>query len=428
MKVEDDMKNTTRIWTKLNSLLYLMVFGIITLNVFVYNKYVWIMDILAGIFLLHFFWLLNAAKNIHVTVTGKTRVFTDEKFYIIFDILSQTTKPLKVELIPPLTVKKPPTQIVINPNENVKLYYDTFFGTRGTKKLGYYTLKLESFTGLFSIMVTGEVPFDVKVFPSLEQADVTVERILEMLPVVKSKYKLVEDISYIRNIREYEREPLNRIHWKQSAKMGTLMVKEYEYAGTTKNYILLDLNLPAKIYSKAAWEFIHKKYQEESIRAVVGMLKFLSEWHEKTSLLVSHSQGTYNLSFNDYVLYFDYLAEVEGTLESEKDTSELLEHIIDTVQPTDTVLIVSMFLTLDEVERLLRLRTRCGRVVVLLMPYGYREATSKKFKSYFDVPVEVRELYNYARVLEEENILIEIWHENTSFMEGLMKIAEVQYM
>jgi len=418
------MSKTLRIWTKFNPFVYVFSVGIIILNIFVYNKYVWTLDLFAGWFFLHYMSLLNTAKNLRIDISGKTRVFTDEKFNIMFEVSSHNKRPLTIEIIPPITVKKPPVKVSINSGESCRVSFDTFFGTRGTKKLGYYTIRIESFTRLFSIMITGEIPFTVKVFPSLEQSDVSTERILEMLPVVKSKYKLVEDISYIRNIREYEKEPLNRVHWKQSAKMGILMVKEYEYAGTTKNYILLDLNLPGKIYSKSAWEFIHKKYQEESIRAVVGMLKFLSERHEKTSLLISHSRGTFNLSFADYVLYFDYLAEVEGTLENEKDTSELLEQIIETVQPTDNVFIVSMFLTKDEVEKLLRLRTRCGRVVVLLMPYGYREATSKKFKSYFDVPMEVRELYNYARVLEEENILIGIWHENTSFMEGLLKISE----
>ncbi len=418
------MSKTLRIWTKFNPFVYVFSVGIIILNIFVYNKYVWTLDLFAGWFFLHYMSLLNTAKNLRIDISGKTRVFTDEKFNIMFEVSSHNKRPLTIEIIPPITVKKHPVKVSINSGESCRVSFDTFFVPRGTKKLGYYTLRIESFTRLFSIMITGEIPFTVKVFPSLEQSDVSTERILEMLPVVKSKYKLVEDISYIRNIREYEKEPLNRVHWKQSAKMGTLMVKEYEYAGTTKNYILLDLNLPGKIYSKSAWEFIHKKYQEESIRAVVGMLKFLSERHEKTGLLISHSRGTFNLSFADYVLYFDYLAEVEGTLENEKDTSELLEQIIETVQPTDNVFIVSMFLTKDEVEKLLRLRTRCGRVVVLLMPYGYREATSKKFKSYFDVPMEVRELYNYARVLEEENILIGIWHENTSFMEGLLKISE----
>jgi len=64
----------------------------------------------------------------------------------------------------------------------------------------------------------------------------------------------------------------------------------------------------------------------------------------------------------------------------------------------------------------------------LLMPYGFRESTTKKFKSYFDVPVELREFYKFARVLEEENILVQIWYENTSFMEGILDMSERDYI
>ncbi|AMW32728.1 DUF58 domain-containing protein [Fervidobacterium islandicum] len=419
-----EKKENRRTWSKVSPAFYVIIILSVILSAFVYNKYVWLLDILSGWVIFDYLALKFHSKALKTDVAGRTRVFINERFDVVITISSESKKALTVEVVPPAVVKKAPVRLVINSNERVSLAFDTFFGTRGTKDLGYYTIKIESFTGLFQILITEPTPFKVKVFPRLEHAEAEVERILEMLPVVKSKHKLVEDISYIRNVREYEREPLNRIHWKQSAKMGELMVKEYEYVGTTRNYILLDLNLPAGIYSKAAWEFIHKKYQEEAIKATAGLLKYFSDRHEKTNLLISHAKGTYDLSFADYVLYFDYLAEVEGTLENEQYTSELLEHIIDVVQPTDTVLLIGMFLTKSEVDRLLRLRTRCGRVIVLIMPYGYREATSKKFKSYFDVPIEIRELYQYAKVLREENVIVQVWHENTSFMEGLLKLTD----
>ncbi|SHN64986.1 Uncharacterized conserved protein, DUF58 family, contains vWF domain [Fervidobacterium gondwanense DSM 13020] len=326
-------------------------------------------------------------------------------------------------MIPPVIIKKEPVFITLQPDKREVVTFTTAFGTRGIKKLGAYSVRIKSFTELFSIYITEEINSDVRVLPNLEEADASVERILEMLPVLKSKYKLAEDISYIKNIREYQNEPMNRIHWKQSARMDKLMVKEYEYSGTAKNYIVLDLNLPGGIYSKEAWRYIHKKYQEESIKAVAGLVKHFSERHEKTNLFISHSKGIYDITDSDYVFFFDYLSEVEGAIDNNNSTTELLEHIIEGVQPTDTVLVISMFLTKEEVEKLIRLRSRCGRVLVLLMPYGYREATTKKFKSYFDVPVEIRELYKFARTLEEENIIIQIWHENTSLVEGLLKIS-----
>jgi len=372
--------------------------------------------------------LHTVARNVAVNVTARARVFSNEPFELKIEIVSKNSSVLSIEVIPPLVVKKEPRFLTLEPYKSQVVTFTTAFGTRGIKKLGAYSVKIRSVTNLFDVIITEDIKSDVRVLPNLEETNAMVERILEMLPILKSKYKFAEDVSYIRNIREYESEPMNRIHWKQSARTDKLMVKEYEYSGTAKTYILLDLNLPAGIYSKEAWRYIHRKYQEDAIKATAGLLRYFSERHEKTGLFISHSRGAYSLALSDYVLYFDYLAEVEGEINNESTTSELLGEIIESVQPSDTVLVISMFLTKEEVEQLLKLRSRCGRAVVLLMPYGFRESKTKKFKSYFDVPVEVREFYRFARVLEEENILVQIWYENTSFMEGILDISERDYI
>ncbi|HPZ18428.1 MAG TPA: DUF58 domain-containing protein [Fervidobacterium sp.] len=417
-----------RVWMKVNPIVYVFFGALLFSNFFVYNKYIWLLDVLGVMFIFHCVKLHTVARNVVVNVTARARVFSNEPFELKIEIVSKNSSVLSIEVIPPLVVKNSSQFLTLEPYKSYVVTFTTAFGTRGNKKLGAYSVKIRSVTNLFDVIITEDIKSDVRVLPNLEETNAMVERILEMLPILKSKYRFAEDVSYIRNIREYENEPMNRIHWKQSARTDKLMVKEYEYSGTAKTYILLDLNLPAGIYSKEAWRYIHRKYQEDAIKATAGLLRYFSERHEKTNLFISHSRGAYSLALSDYVLYFDYLAEVEGEINNESTTSELLGEIIENVQPIDTVLVTSMFLTKEEVEQLLKLRSRCGRVVVLLMPYGFRESKTKKFKSYFDVPVEVREFYKFARVLEEENILVQIWYENTSFMEGILGIAEKDYI
>jgi len=230
----EHVRQKRKTWARVSPVFYVIIIISVVLSAFVYNKYVWLLDIFSGWLILEYL-TLKAYSRLIKNVSGKTRVFINERFDIVIDISSEAKRPLVIEVVPPAVVKKASVRLVLNPQDSVSLSFDTFFGTRGTKDMGYYTIKIESFTRLFQVLITEDIPFKVKVFPKLEYAVAEVERILEMLPVVKSKYKLVEDISYIRNVREYEREPLSRIHWKQSAKMGELMVKEYEYAGTTRN-------------------------------------------------------------------------------------------------------------------------------------------------------------------------------------------------
>lgn len=49
---------------------------------------------------------------------------------------------------------------------------------------------------------TEEIDSDINVLPSLEEAKVLLERILEALPVPKSKHKLAEHAAYTKNMRE----------------------------------------------------------------------------------------------------------------------------------------------------------------------------------------------------------------------------------
>lgn len=417
-----DKNPEKHVWVKYNPAIYFVIAIIAIVNIFFFNKYVWIAD---GIIIYTIFDLIqkiSLIKNIQIIVKASGRVFTNESFKITF--LLSSKNPVKITIAPPLLVNKEARTIDLQPDKEEEVVYYSILGTRGLKKFGSYSLKIEGFAKLFTVVRNEEIDSDIKVLPNMEEANAFLERILETIPVIKSKHKLAEDISYIKDIRDYNNEPLNRIHWKNSAKYDRLMVKDYEYAGTSKIYILLDLNLPGGIYSKKAWLYIRKKYEEDAIKATTGLINYFYQKHEQVNLFISHKDGFTKVTEKDHVVYYDYLSEVTGTIENTKDTSDLLEEIIQRVQPVDTVIIISMFLTKEEVKEILKLKSRCGRVVVLLMPYGYRESKSKKYKTYYEVPPEVRELYNYARVLRDENVLIQIWNENVSLMEGLTTIMQ----
>ncbi|MGC8820232.1 MAG: DUF58 domain-containing protein [Fervidobacterium sp.] len=410
------------IWTKYSPFVYVLLLIVMLANIFAFNKYILATDFLVAYVFYDYFKKRRAIEKIEIMVKARARVFTNEEFQVEFIIKSPQS--LFITITPPLLINKEPREILLNPNEEQSVIYTSKLGTRGTKQLGTYSIKIEGFGKLFSIIRSEFINSDVKVLPNMEESNIMLERIWESLPNLKSSYKLAEDISYVKDLREYNNDPFNKIHWKKSVKYDKLIVKDFEYTGTGKILILLDLNLPGTIYSKNAWFYIRKKYEEDAIKAATGLINYFSGRHEQVYLYTSGGKGFQSIKEKDPVIYFDYLAEVQGTIENEKDTTELLAEILAAVQPVDTVVILSMLLTTDEVKEIIHLKSRCGRVVVLLMPYGYRDATSKKFRSYYDVPPEVKQLYNYAKILRDENVLISIWHENVSLMEGLKTIEE----
>lgn len=411
-----------RITVRYSPAVYGIIFGALILNLFFINKYSLALNALIVYVIYDYFKKKKLINEIDVKINAKARVFANEHFYVKFFLKSK--KSAKVVLTPPLLISKEQKMIELEPGREKIVIYESAFGTRGTKPLGTYSLKLNGLGKIFSVIRVEELDSDIKVLPQIEESNVFVERILETVPVLKSSFKLAEDVSYIRDITEYNNEPMNRIHWKQSAKYDKLMAKNYEYAGTSKVYILLDLNLPCGVYSKNAWFYIRKKYEEDAIKATAGLINLFSFRHEETSLVISHKDGIKSIFEKDLAFKYDQLAEVSGTIENDLDSSELITEILNIVQPIDTIIILTMFLTKQEVERIIELKKRCGRVIVLVMPYGYREGKSKKFKTYYDVPPQVRELYKYAHILRDENVLIEIWHENVSLSEGLISLME----
>ncbi|KAF2961596.1 DUF58 domain-containing protein [Fervidobacterium sp. 2310opik-2] len=411
-----------KIWAKYSPFLYFLLFALFVVNIFWLNKYIILADALVIYVFYDYFRKKRVVEEIEISVDARGRVFANEEFYIKFKIKSPYY--VKLTLTPPLIINKEPKFIELFPNKEEEVIYSSKLGTRGTKKLGAYSIKISGFGNLFALIRNEFIDSDIKVLPDMEEVSVFLERILEAIPVIKSNYKLSEDVSYIKDLRDYNNEPLNRIHWKNSAKYDKLIVKDYEYAGTANLYILLDLNLPGAIYSKNAWLYIRKKYEEDAIKATTGLIHYFSTKHEKINLLLSDKKGFRKIIEKDYVIYFDYLSDAEGTIENEKDTTDFVAELLTTVQPVDTVIIISMFLTKEEVKKIIELRGRCGRVIVLVMPYGYRDEKTKKFKSYYDVPIEIRELYKYAKVLRDENVIVEIWHENVSLNEGLINIQE----
>ncbi|ODN30059.1 DUF58 domain-containing protein [Fervidobacterium thailandense] len=410
------------IWVRGKNFFFTVFVFTTFLNILVQSKYLWLAEAVLVYLIIDYVTKLRTLKNVNVQVKASARVFENEDFRITF--VFESPKDLCLIFSPPSILRKEDIEVTLKAGVPVEVVLTSSLGTRGSKKLGHYVLKVPLPGNIVILNRVEEIDSDIKVLPNMEEAKVALERILEALPVLKSKHKFAEDVTYIKDVREYNNEPLNRIHWKQSARYGKLMVKEFEYAGTGKIHLLVDLNLPGGIYSRQAWMYIRKKYEEDAIRATTGLIHHFTSRHEHVQLYISHAGGFERLDSKDPAIYFDYLADASGTLENARDTSELIRELIDGVQPVDTVIIISMFLSKREIAEIIRLRKACGRVVVLLMPYGYRTSGTKKFKTYYEVPPEVRELYQDAKMLRNENILVEVWLENISLNEGLLSLSE----
>ncbi|HEY8543230.1 MAG TPA: DUF58 domain-containing protein, partial [Pseudothermotoga sp.] len=67
-----------------------------------------------------------------------------------------------------------------------------------------------------------------------------------------------------------------------------------------------------------------------------------------------------------------------------------------------------MYLTDSLLPSLINARAKVSRVIVLLIPYGFRDPRYKPTKTYEMYPLDMQRLSEKARLLEKEQIIVRI--------------------
>jgi hypothetical protein len=314
--------------------------------------------------------------------------------------------------IPMLAINK--KNVITEPNSTKISFYHSFH-TRGKKIINSIFLNYNS--PFFKAIKKFELKEEIFILPDFEFVKFNKEKILELIPNLSSYLRLLEDPTHIIGVREYNNDPVKKIHWKLSAKFDKLLVKNYEFSSQGKLFVALFLNLHPEIFSKKAWFPILKKYTEDVITGIAGIIKEADEKNIPTRLLVDTKDGVKSVFSRDWIDHFDLLAQSYGS--TEIYNYEVYEKIENEISYNDTLLIFSMYLTEKDIPYILRLREKCSKIIVLILPYGFRKYNTKKFKTYLSIPPDIIELQKKAVILRENDIFVEVYSENTAFQEGI---------
>jgi uncharacterized repeat protein (TIGR01451 family) len=144
----------------------------------------------------------------------------------------------------PLALKKKHLKIaMIGSRGQTTLRYQIEFKRRGYYQIGPLVLESGDLFGLHRRYRVGTAPHFVLVYPQvvpLEGYDLASRR---PIGEVRLTYRLYEDPTRIAGVREYEAgDPLNRVHWRATARMGLLHSKIYEPSTIAGATILLDFH------------------------------------------------------------------------------------------------------------------------------------------------------------------------------------------
>ena len=153
---------------------------------------------------------------------------------------------------------------------------------------------------------------------------------------------VLPDPFVISGAREYTgREPMNRIHWAQSARCGSLMVYCNEF--TTERRVLILLNIQRSFHGER--QQMSLPMLEAMIKGAAYMLEYCAETHTECALTVNSAQPVVPVPGEGYVHKMDCLrtlAELPG------DCGEHIDDFISGLNLRDYTDVVFISSFLDE--------------------------------------------------------------------------------
>jgi uncharacterized protein (DUF58 family) len=131
---------------------------------------------------------------------------------------------------------------ILMPGRKIELKYTLLCPKRGYHRVGPLLMESGDLFGLQRRFRTGQQQHYISVLPTIAYIDTYNIASRRPMGPVKISNRIYEDPTRISSLREYVAgDPLNRIHWKASAKTGELFVKQSEPSNVLGGTIVLDL-------------------------------------------------------------------------------------------------------------------------------------------------------------------------------------------
>lgn len=250
--------------------------------------------------------------------------------------------------------------------------------------------------GLFSRTFNVKVSSELVVYP--QSHPLLMPELLRPL-LLDGKRSLtlgMEDVSSLKGIRPYQTgDPLNRVHWKHTARWGTLMVREWEFMTTSHLHIHLHPD-------------VSEVFTEHGV--VLASSLIMEAMHSGLTVSVS-GNGEISPPLPEEALLF--LARYHP--DPEKTT-------LPEVPQGSNVILISRMAPLELMEAALHARGRAAKVTLLVLPEGFYLAPGETGrKMWAKPPDEVQDLERKAGILMEAGIHVVVLRGN----ESILQIAEV---
>jgi uncharacterized protein (DUF58 family) len=223
---------------------------------------------------------VNVGDTVAVVVTLKNRSWLPVAWTMVEDMLplrAMTYRP------PSLQVRGKRIQLaMLKSHGQQTLFYQLQCNRRGYHQIGPLIIETGDLFGLYRCYRVVTSPHFLLVYPDvvpLEGFELASRR---PIGEVRISHRLYEDPTRIAGVRRYEAgDPLNRVHWRATARTGQLHCKIYESSCVVGATILLD-------FHQSAFDPRQEPYRSElSVTAAASLANAVSEMDQQVGLVTN---------------------------------------------------------------------------------------------------------------------------------------------
>ena len=323
-----------------------------------------------GLLLVAFFWVRHAMRRTEALIQVESdRMEVGQSMGVKVRLDCDTFLPLpwvEVDDATPqhLVVTDMPRQATSVPLWGSRLV--TFKLT--AKRRGHYTVgpirvTLGDAFGLFQSHREFHSRASVTVYPRVHHIEGLNVPLSQPFGPVRTREKAFEDPSNQAEIRKYRPGDNPRhIHWKTSARMGELMLREYELNASTQMILFPDLSYAANNHQPTG------PSTEETTVELVASLAALGLRRKIDVGLICHAQERYAVPASRGQRTFHELLEVLARVESmgKVPIEQVLEREAGHLSGRSTLVVITPQLTPKLADTLIRLRSNHQVMLVLL--------------------------------------------------------------
>lgn len=298
---------------------------------------------ISGVFFISFLWTRYVAKKIVAyQKTESKEYYVDDTITVQTFIDNDTMLPIPyVEIVDNTIssmgdIQSRPNIVSMMPTERELVENKTLIKYRGLYDLGPVELKISDVFGAFTWKAKYYSKRYIKVYPRVHHIERFSLKSLQSFGTLSTKNKAYEDNTSVSDIRKYYLgDSVKKIHWKVTAKKGSLHVKNYQLTGSASGYIFLDLK--KNCYFKGNLRVL----EEMAVETASSIASYFLNRAVSINMYVNALKLYYTKGrdINEFGSFLDILCEVSS--QGQKSITEILEKRIKLITKGSSVIVIT---------------------------------------------------------------------------------------